>query len=159
MLFPRKNSFFTPRPLHVQAIANKSAYGSVEEYFLVENASEKESYSYAKTRRRESNQFGKATNSTKTNLSVCDVCCAAIVEGKEDALQCEGNCLMWMHRYCAGVSLRHFKHLSSSSEPFVCMLCSQQVHRATVCQLQSEVAALKAIGVNRPDLGGTVPFF
>ena len=66
------------------------------------------------------------------------------MEGKEDALQCEGNCLMWMHRYCAGVSLRHFKHLSSSSEPFVCMLCSQQVHRATVCQLQSEVAALKA---------------
>ena len=74
----------------------------------------------------------------------CDVCCSAIVEGKEVALQCEGSCQMWLHRYCAGVSVSHFKLLANSSTPFVCTYCSQQVHQATVCQFQSEVAALKA---------------
>ena len=39
---------------------------------------------------------------------VCDLCRAAVVDGKEDALQCEGSCGSWYHRYCAGVSLTYF---------------------------------------------------
>ena len=68
---------------------------------------------------------------------------------EQDALQCEGQCegitcQMWYHRYCAGVPLSHFKDLANSEKPFVCLLCSQDVHKAVVSQLQSEIAALKA---------------
>ena len=34
----------------------------------------------------------------------CDLCLANIVEGKDEALQCEAACQQWFHRYCAGVS-------------------------------------------------------
>ena len=50
---------------------------------------------------------------------------------------------MWFHRSCAGVPLSHFKDLANSDKPFVCILCSQNVHQAVVCQLQSEIAELK----------------
>ena len=30
-----------------------------------------------------------------------------IVEDKEDALQCEGTCQLWFHRYCAGEAFAH----------------------------------------------------
>ena len=72
---------------------------------------------------------------------VCDLCRAAVVDGKEDALQCEGSCGSWYHRYCAGVSLTSFRELSNSSTPFV---CSQKAHETTVVQLQSEVDLLRA---------------
>ena len=75
--------------------------------------------------------------------SKCDVCDSAIVEGKDDALQCEGACQMWFHRYCAGVSISHFKQLSNTSKPFVCSFCSPDVHQAVICQLQSEITVLK----------------
>ena len=60
----------------------------------------------------------------------CDVCDAAIVEGKEDVLQCEGACQMWFHHYCAGVSLNHFRRLPNTSKPFVCSFCSSDVYQA-----------------------------
>ena len=81
----------------------------------------------------------RATKST----TKCDVCAAAIVEGKEDALQCDGACQMWFHRYCVGMSQSQFKHLASTSKPFVCPFCSHDVHQAVVCELQSEITALK----------------
>ncbi len=73
----------------------------------------------------------------------CDLCAAAIVDGKEDALQCEGTCRQWYHRYCAGVSTTHFKQLAHSATPFVCFACSQAVQQATVGQLHAELTALK----------------
>ena len=81
----------------------------------------------------------KAAKST-TKRDVCD---AAIVEGKEDALQCEDACQMWYHHYYAGVSRSHFRRLASTSNPFVCLSCSQDVHQTVVCQLQLEITALK----------------
>ena len=73
----------------------------------------------------------------------CDLCCEPIVDGKEDAL-CEGNCQLWMHCYCAGVTQSHFKVLASGSNPFVCLHCLQETHSAVVVQLQDEITALKA---------------
>ena len=73
----------------------------------------------------------------------CDLCCKRIVKGKEDALQCEGGCDLWFHRYCAGVSVSYFAELSNSSEPFVCFTCYQRSQLAVTKQLQSEVAHLK----------------
>ena len=75
--------------------------------------------------------------------TMCDLCCAAVVEGKEEALQCEGECQLWFHRYCAGVSSSYFKELSSSSKPFVCLSCAHKTQQAVVSTLQSELAALR----------------
>ena len=90
---------------------------------------------------------GKATEVNKASSSLskvkCDLCLAVIVDNKEDALQCEGSCQLWFHRYCAGVSLSHFKSLASSDKPFVCLLCSQERHQVAVNELKSEVAALR----------------
>ena len=81
-----------------------------------------------------------AGKGTKTK---CDLCLAVIVEDKEDALQCEGTCQLWFHRYCAGVSQCHFKSLVSDDSHYMCLHCSQKCHHATVSELQSEVAALR----------------
>lgn len=74
----------------------------------------------------------------------CDLCHSEIVEGKEDELQCKGTFRMWFHRYCTGVPRSHFKDLTSSEKPFICLLCLQNAHQAVVCQLQADIAALKA---------------
>ena len=34
----------------------------------------------------------------------CAVCEQYVVDGKDQALFCEGQCQCWSHRYCAGVS-------------------------------------------------------
>ena len=49
-----------------------------------------------------------------------------------------------MHRYCAGISRRHYQELTDSSVPFMCLLCSRQLHKAEIQVLQSELASLKA---------------
>ena len=79
----------------------------------------------------------------KATRTKCDLCLAAIVDGAEDALQCEGTCQLWFHRYCAGVSQTTFKSLASSEKPFSCLPCSQERHQTTVNKLQSEVVALR----------------
>ena len=74
----------------------------------------------------------------------CDLCCKHIVEGREEALQCEGDCGLWFHRYCAGVSTSYFQELANSPDPFVCFSCYQRLQKAITSQLQDEVALLKA---------------
>ena len=73
----------------------------------------------------------------------CDVCCRRIIDSKEEALQCEGGCGLWFHRYCAGVSVSYFTELSNSSEPFVCYACYQRSQLAITKQLRNEVTHLK----------------
>ena len=41
----------------------------------------------------------------------CGVCKNKIVDGKDEALYCEGRCQSWMHRYCTGVSKIQFEEL------------------------------------------------
>ena len=74
----------------------------------------------------------------------CDLCCKHIVEGREEALQCEGGCGLWFHRYCAGVLTSYFQELANSPAPFVCFSCYQHLQKAITSQLQDEVARLKA---------------
>ena len=74
----------------------------------------------------------------------CDLCCKHIVEGREEALQCEGGCGLWFHRYCAGVSTSYFQELANSPAPFVCFSCYQRLQKAITSQLQDEVSRLKA---------------
>ena len=87
----------------------------------------------------------KATATNSCSRMKCDLCLAAITEDKEDALQCEGTCQLWFHRYCVGVSQSLFRTLASTDDkPYVCLNCSHEHHQATVNELWSEVAALRA---------------
>ena len=40
-----------------------------------------------------------------------------IVDSKEDCIQCEGQCRLLFHRYCAGVSVTHYKQFISTGRP------------------------------------------
>ena len=93
----------------------------------------------------------KPTGKKKTNdegLSECVVCCRCIVDGKEDALFCEGKCNGWFHRYCAGVPLSYFKHLSSSPTPFYCIICSHLNHDRVSAELKETVESMKTTIAN-----------
>ena len=72
----------------------------------------------------------------------CDLCCDSLEQG-HDVLICEGGCGSNVHRYCAGVTIKHFAELTSSSAgSFVCFFCSQKLFKAIVDQLQIQVSAL-----------------
>ena len=48
---------------------------------------------------------------------MCAVACDAllyIVDDRDDALQCEGDCQKWLHQICMGVSKSHHNALSNS---------------------------------------------
>ena len=57
----------------------------------------------------------------------CAICNQDIVDGKDQALLCEGTCKSWLHRYCAGVSITHFKKLSASSAISLCFLFPREI--------------------------------
>ena len=83
------------------------------------------------------------------------LCCQKIVQKKEDVLLCTGKCNGSIHRYCGGVSVPQFEELKRTSEtpttaisategvPFLCLVCTQQAHKAEVHELKSAIAALK----------------
>ena len=58
----------------------------------------------------------KATATNSCSRMKCDLRLAAITEDKEDALQCEGTCQLWFHRYCMGVSQSLFRTLASTDD-------------------------------------------
>ena len=86
-------------------------------------------------------QKGQQNPTAKEQL-VCDLCVGPFREN-EEVLECEGECRKHMHRYCAGLTRTHYQELSINSTPFVCLVCTQRVHMATVHNLQSEVSGLK----------------
>ena len=66
----------------------------------------------------------------------CGVCRGLVVDGKDESLLCTGECELWFHRGCASVPPSHYKVLSNSEEPFLCLSCVNM-------QLTKEVALLK----------------
>lgn len=73
-----------------------------------------------------------------------DLCCKPIVEDLDEALECEGACGKWYHRYCAGIPKTHFERLSKTTTPFVCYPCNQILQETRVYELLSEVKSLKS---------------
>ena len=64
----------------------------------------------------------------------CGVCQGSIVDGKDEALLCEGECGLWFHRGCASVPPTLYKSLSNSDEPFVCLVCTNiRLKRESTC--------------------------
>ena len=86
---------------------------------------------------------------------MCSVCCKAILDATntregQQALECEGSCRKWIHRWCAGVHKQDYLTLSNSSDLWICPSCSLkeygQLIKAlvnTVGTLRAEVASLK----------------
>ena len=73
----------------------------------------------------------------------CAVCEQNVVEGKDQALYCEGLCKRWFHRYCAGVSTTLFAALSSSSDPFLCAGCFQASSKKELVELKNTISILR----------------
>ena len=72
----------------------------------------------------------------------CSVCCQAIVEGKDEALFCEGECKRWMHRYCAGIPVSYFQSYGASESPFYCYTCCYRNHASEIASLKETVNSL-----------------
>ena len=83
------------------------------------------------------------SGSGTTRSATCGICEQLIIDGKEQALFCEGVCKQWIHRYCAGVPLSWFTTLSESSTAFQCYSCCQTKHAETVEGLSTQIELLK----------------
>ena len=99
-------------------------------------------FSKHRQRRWSSNHSYREMPGGKNKKPTCDLCCDSL-EKQHEILTCEGDCGCIVHRYCAGVTKRHYEDLTKGSSPFVCQWCSLKTSHAIIQQLQSEVAALK----------------
>ena len=57
---------------------------------------------------------------------------------RSEALLCKGECGLWFHRGCASVPPSHYKMLSNSEEPFVCLSCANLQLKQEIEQLKNE---------------------
>ena len=101
--------------------------------------------------------LSESTSKTKTKTEEVSCYCEEVIidssekhEG-QDSLFCEGECKIWMHRHCAGISTTIFKEISKSSKPFLCNFCRREKQekelqslKATVHQPRQEVTQLRA---------------
>ena len=99
---------------------NKSASGSSKSSVSAASASSASSVGSQGT--LSDGAAGRLKGSRRKPLK-CAVCDQNIVDGKDQALFCDGNCQRWFHRYCAKVTVNHFETLSSTSQPFHCIGC------------------------------------
>ena len=96
----------------------------------------------SETQSDQCNKIVYAYYNTFQCLKRSDLCCDSL-EKSQEILKCEGDCGCTVHRYCAGVTKRHYEDLTKGSTPFVCQWCNLKLARTTIQQLQSEVASLK----------------
>ena len=86
-----------------------------------------------------------STMPPKRKTDPCAVLNLAIVDGRDEALFCEGKCQAWL--YCGCVSVRSEQHrlLTASTEPFLCPTCGQEhnCNQAQISELKNTVEALK----------------
>ena len=87
----------------------------------------------------------KPTVSTRKVKVACGVCKGPIVDGKEEALLCEGKCGYWLHRGCASVSPSLYTELSTSDDPFICLSCTNIELRLEIKLLKSEISNMNAV--------------
>ena len=78
-----------------------------------------------------------------SKAKTCDLCTGAF-NASDEILHCEGYCTKSLHRYCAGISRQHYKTLIDNSTAFVCLVCTQLLHKAKIQTLLSDVEALKS---------------
>ena len=84
----------------------------------------------------------KSNNAYSRKTSQCAVCLEEVVDGRDEAIFCEGQCKMWFHRWCARVSQELLSTLTASEEPF-CLMCSRASFQQQVTELASVFESLK----------------
>lgn len=67
------------------------------------------------------------------------------MDGKDEALLCEGKCGLWLHRGCASVPPCLYKELSNSDEPFVCLSCTNVQLKREILLLKNELNGMSEI--------------
>ena len=83
-------------------------------------------------------------NGSAASCATCGICEQPIIDGKDQALFCEGTCKQWIHRFCAGVPLSWFVILGSSSTPFRCYSCCHAKYADDVDSLTTQIKTLKS---------------
>ena len=78
--------------------------------------------------------------SAKRSKVSCGVCQAPVIDDKDEALLCEGECGLWLHRGCASVPPSRYETLSTSNDPFVCLCCSNYQLRKELAQVKTELS-------------------
>lgn len=78
----------------------------------------------------------------------CGVCQGPIVDGKDEALLCEGDCGLWYHRGCASVHPNLYTELSNSAEPFVCLHCTNSHLKQEIALLRKELKGVAEVRDN-----------
>ena len=73
----------------------------------------------------------------------CAVCRLPIVDGKDEAILCEGSCQQWYHRGCASLPPERYKELSSTDESFYCLTCTCIAFKKEMSELSSTVTNLR----------------
>ena len=84
------------------------------------------------------------TSSPRSPVRHTCVVCEKLIEdnGKgQESIYCEGKCDGWMHRVCAGLSVRVYQFAKSSSIPFLCHYCA---HTKEIEELKSKISDLEA---------------
>ena len=81
-----------------------------------------------------------ASKAAKGPKVPCAVCQAQIVDGKDEALLCEGECGQWFHRGCASIPPSRYKEVANSDEPFLCLLCTNLHLQQEIVKLKSDLA-------------------
>ena len=104
----------------------------------------------AKTKRVRPSSSSPPTVNKKNKdnpTQVCPVCESTIVDDDElnegeDAIFCEGECQIWLHRKCVGLTKNAFTLISSSKEPYLCPYCSNNHYKKEVNELKELVKSL-----------------
>ena len=81
----------------------------------------------------------------KRGKVACGVCQGPVVDGKDEALLCEGKCGYWLHRGCASISPNLYRDLSNSDDPFVCLTCTNIQLKEEIQSLRSELSSLSTV--------------
>ena len=58
----------------------------------------------------------------KAQWKACDLYCDQLEE-QHKVLVCKGGCNSTVHRYCAGVTCKHYAKLTMDTDPFTCQYC------------------------------------
>ena len=113
----------------------------------------------AATRKQRGRATPKTAVSTNSPLSsskqeppqkfVCPICDEFIIDdvsdkSGQDSVYCDGVCLTWLHRRCAGLSKKAFGVIRQSSNPFCCPQCKLENQEQELKSLRDLVTNLSS---------------
>ena len=92
----------------------------------------------------------KNSSAKRSGKVLYGVCQAPVIDGKDEALLCEGECglWLWLHRGCASMPPSCYESLSTSDETFVCLCCSNYQLKKELVQLRTEFRAALELSTN-----------